>query len=276
MAGNDASRDDLLPGGFSDDATVPPGWDAALEIERGLEQREFTPAFQPIVDMTNGSVVGFEALARWRHPHRGMLPPKDFVGNAEACGLIASIDAQILDQAWNAFGAMLASGAAGEVKTLSVNLSAHNLLDRAIVDRLERLLSSRPAVPGLLQLEITETLLINNHERAYAILNALKELGISIALDDFGTGYSSLVYLQKLPIDCIKIDRSFSAEILSCARSRTIVGAITGLADSLGISTVAEGVEEEAVAQALLSVGCRFGQGHHFGAPVAPAAMNRP
>ncbi|MDB5396533.1 MAG: hypothetical protein JWM91_4039 [Rhodospirillales bacterium] len=256
-------------------ASVVPAIDSdagvIAQIRRGLEAFEFEPFFQPIVKLADSSLVGFEALARWRHPQRGLVEPADFVGIAEASGLIRAIDSVILDRAWQAFEeALEAHPMPGPPMLLSVNLSAANLLDTAILDRIEALLASGRGRLTQLQFEITETLLIKDKDAAAEILTRLKDMGVSFALDDFGTGYSSLVYLHHLPIDCIKIDRSFSEAILRSPRSRAIVRSIIGLARSMELRAVAEGVEEKDVADELLALDCKYGQGLYFGPP-APA-----
>ncbi len=242
---------------------------AAEDIRRGLDAAEFEPYFQPIVSLADGRVVGFEALARWQSAERGLVPPIDFVGLAEASGLIREIDNTILERAWRVLDEALAACPHPEVNAvLSVNLSAEHFLDSAIVDRIQRLIEEGRGLSSRLQIEITETLLINNTEAAEQILGRLKALGVAIALDDFGTGYSSLVYLHQFPIDCLKIDRSFSHSIVRSDRSRAIVRSIITLAQSMGLRSVAEGIEEADVADELMSLGCQYGQGTRFGPPV--------
>lgn len=246
----------------------------AAEIRNGLAASEFEPFFQPIVSLADGRVVGFEALARWRSPERGLIPPVEFVGAAEANGLIRAIDTSILEQAWRALDAALDASPHPELNAvLSVNLSAEHFLDSAIVDRVRGLIAEGRGRSSRLQLEITETLLINNTENAEQILGQLKALGASIALDDFGTGYSSLVYLHRFPIDCLKIDRSFSSLIARSDRSRAIVRSIITLAQSMGLRTVAEGVEEREVADELMALGCQYAQGTRFGQPVPVSGL---
>jgi EAL domain-containing protein (putative c-di-GMP-specific phosphodiesterase class I) len=242
---------------------------AAAEIRGGLDADEFEPFFQPIVNLVDSSIVGFEALARWRHPERGLIEPADFIANAETHGLIRAIDSIILDRAWQSLEeALVACPIPGPPMVLSVNLSAVHLRDTAIIDRIAALLASGRGRYTRLQFEITETLLIKDKDRAAEIMTRLREMGVTFALDDFGTGYSSLVYLHRLPIDCIKIDRSFSEEILRSPRSRAIVRSIVVLARSMEIRAVAEGVEEKEVADALLALECEYGQGVFFSAPV--------
>ena len=197
--------------------------------------------FQPIVDLSDLSLVGFEALARWRRPDRGVVEPAEFVNIAEANGLIRAIDSVILDRAWQVLeDALSACPLSGPPLMLSVNMSAVNLLDAAIVDRVAALIENGRGDTPHLQFEITETLLIKDKEGAEQILDRLKAMGVTFALDDFGTGYSSLVYLHRLPIDCIKIDRSFfGGDCIRSAvpQSRTFdyrVGAIDGTAGGRG------------------------------------------
>jgi EAL domain-containing protein (putative c-di-GMP-specific phosphodiesterase class I) len=259
---------------MKDKAAANIGSGAVAEIRGGLAAYEFEPFFQPIVRLADSSLVGFEALARWRHPERGLVEPAEFVAIAEANGLIRAIDAVILDRAWIAFEDALAACAKPRVPMLlSVNLSAVHLRDTAIVDRIGALIAGGRGRTTKLQFEITETLLIKDHDKAGQVMKQLKAMGISFALDDFGTGYSSLVYLHRLPIDCIKIDRSFSEAILTSPRSRAIVRSIIRLAHSMELRAVGEGVEEKEVADELLALGCEFGQGVYFGAPVPASGL---
>jgi EAL domain-containing protein (putative c-di-GMP-specific phosphodiesterase class I) len=244
------------------------------EIRHGLAASEFEPFFQPITSLTDGKLVGFEALARWRHPERGLVAPVDFIAIAETHGFIREIDAVILERAWSGFDQILEKYPRGGAPlTLSVNLSADNLRDNAIIDRVRALIAVGRGRRSRLQFEITETLRISDIEIAGDVLGKLKDIGVSIALDDFGTGYSSLVYLHRFPIDSIKIDRSFSEAIIESQRSRAIIRAIIGLARSMDLRTVAEGIEEQAVADALRLVGCDFGQGTYFSRPVSEADL---
>jgi EAL domain-containing protein (putative c-di-GMP-specific phosphodiesterase class I) len=245
---------------------------AVTQIRDGLDAYEFEPFFQPIVKLADSTVMGFEALARWRHAERGLVEPAEFIQLAEANNLIRAIDAVILDRAWRAFDEALVACAPPRMPMLlSVNLSAAHLLDAAIVERVRGLIAGGRGGGVQLQFEITETLLIKDHDRAGEVMEQLKAMGVSFALDDFGTGYSSLVYLHRLPIDCIKIDRSFSEAILTSPRSRAIVRAIIGLANAMELRAVAEGIAEKGVADALLDLGCQYGQGLFFGVP-APAS----
>jgi EAL domain-containing protein (putative c-di-GMP-specific phosphodiesterase class I) len=243
---------------------------AVARIRDGLAAYEFEPFFQPIVRLEDSSLIGFEALARWRDADRGLVEPAEFIQLAEDNDLIRAIDAMILDRAWHAFDEALAMSAVRHPPMiLSVNLSAAHLLDSAIVERIRKLVASGRGQGARLQFEITETLLIKDHDKAGGVMEQLKQLGVSFALDDFGTGYSSLVYLHRLPIDCVKIDRTFSEALLTSPRSRAIVRAIVGLAGAMELRAVAEGVEEKEIADALLGLDCEYGQGIFFGPPVS-------
>jgi EAL domain-containing protein (putative c-di-GMP-specific phosphodiesterase class I) len=247
---------------------------AVAAIRDGLAAYQFEPFFQPIVNLKDSSLIGFEALARWRHTERGIVEPADFIALAETHNLIRAIDAVILEKAWRAFhDALAACSRAHPPLLLSVNLSAAHLRDSAIVERVRELIAAGRPSDTRLQFEITETLLIKDHDKAGQVMEQLRAMGVSFALDDFGTGYSSLVYLHRLPIDCIKIDRSFSEAILNSPRSRAIVRSIIGLAGSMELRAVAEGVEEEEVADALIGLGCQYGQGLYFGAPIPASGL---
>jgi EAL domain-containing protein (putative c-di-GMP-specific phosphodiesterase class I) len=247
---------------------------AITAIRDGLAAYEFEPFFQPIVRLSDSTLIGFEALARWRRAERGVVEPAEFIAVAEANDLIRAIDAVILDRAWRTFSDALAVCARPlPPMILSVNLSAVHLRDNAIVDRVHGLMANGRGGGTTLQFEITETLLIKDHDKAGQVMEQLKTMGVCFALDDFGTGYSSLVYLHRLPIDCIKIDRSFSEAILRSPRSRAIVRSIIGLARSMELRAVAEGVEEKDVADALIGLDCQYGQGVYFGAPIPASRL---
>jgi EAL domain-containing protein (putative c-di-GMP-specific phosphodiesterase class I) len=242
---------------------------SAAQIQGALAAYEFEPFFQPIIDLLDFSLVGFEALARWRHPRRGVVEPGEFVSVAEESGLIRAIDSAILDGSWQAIEAALeATPDFAHPLQLSVNLSATHLIDMSVVDRMAPLVEAGLGRRWKLQFELTETLRITDLDLAVGILNELRALGISIALDDFGTGYSGLAYLHRLPIDCIKIDRSFLKSVTHSPRGRAIIRSMVNLAQSIGVSAVAEGVETERTAEALRGLGCRYAQGLYFSAPI--------
>lgn len=240
------------------------------ELRRAIERREFVVHYQPIVDLGSGVIRGFEALVRWRHPDRGLIHPAEFIGVAEEGDhLIDGIADQVLEDSC----AQLAAWAAdGETRPLSVavNIAPGQLLDPGFAGRIERALADHGLAPSCLTLELTERALMRDPDTVAVRLQRLHRAGIRISVDDFGTGYSSLAYLQRFAIDVIKIDRSFVAETLT-RPDLNLAGAIVRIADTLGLVTVAEGIESEAQVVALQAMGCTYGQGYHLGVPMSGA-----
>ena len=230
-----------------------------LDLRQALNDKHFEVYYQPLVQ--SGGIAGFEALLRWRHPQRGMISPADFIPVAEESGLIGSIGAWVLDQA-------CADAAAwpGTLK-VAVNLSPLQFQTRSLVEDVAAALSLSGLSPTRLELEITESVLIQDGDSVLKTLHALRAMGIRIAMDDFGTGYSSLSYLRRFPFDKIKIDQSFVKGIAEQEDCRTIVRAVIGLGRSLHMSVNAEGVETEAQLEALRAEGCGEIQGYLFSHP---------
>jgi diguanylate cyclase (GGDEF)-like protein/PAS domain S-box-containing protein len=245
--------------------------DLENDLRRALGAREFVAHFQPLVGLADGRVRGFEALARWAHPQRGLIPPAEFIPLAEETGLIHELGMQVLDGAVRAMSAWLRAGLCSPDAFMSVNLSAcqfsHRELVRAILDSLE----SHGLHPGALNLEITESAIMEDPAAAIDKLTRLKEHGIRLSVDDFGTGYSSMSYLKRFPLDHLKIDLSFVRTIDTDTESLEIVKAIVSLAHSLRLSVVGEGVERAAQGDILRGLGCEFGQGYHFSRPLGRA-----
>jgi diguanylate cyclase (GGDEF)-like protein len=243
-----------------------------LDLEQGLRDAlardEFEPYFQPLVRLVDGSVVGYEALLRWRHPQRGLLAPGEFLAVAEDSGLIEAIDWQMFRLALGASRELVGDG-----RFVTLNVSPR-LFQREDFDR--RLLALTAELrfdPARLRLEVTEGTLLNHPETVVAVLGRLRGAGIEAALDDFGTGYSSLGQIHRFPLKMIKIDRSFVvpfAEYQGASRSSAVIEAILALGNSLGIEILAEGIETEVQRETLLEMGCAFAQGYLFGRP-APA-----
>ncbi len=253
---------------------------ARLELETELRQAfargEVRAAFQPVVRLADGEVVGFEALARWHHPIRGEVTPEEFVPLAEESALIVALDRAV---ALAAASAMARWRAAGHPWTLSVNLSAHHFTIGDVAATTEAVLAATGLDPAALRLEITESALMAHPQQASRALDRLRRRGTLVQVDDFGTGYSSLAYLQQLPIDALKLDRSFVTALSTppgaserrggAAGAREIVAAVVHLARNLRIDVVAEGIEDAAQADFLAKLGCVYGQGFRYAPPLA-------
>jgi diguanylate cyclase (GGDEF)-like protein/PAS domain S-box-containing protein len=236
-----------------------------LDLRAALLRNEFEVYFQPIHDIKAERISGFEALVRWNHPHRGLLAPDDFIPLAEETGLIVPLGNWVLERACKE-----AAGWSQPVR-LAVNLSPTQFRSRNLVATIERALAASGLPPDRLELEITESVLLQDSETTLATLHKLRAFGVRISMDDFGTGYSSLSYLRSFPFDKIKIDRSFVHELADRQESMAIVKAVTGLGKSLGIATTAEGVETSDQLQLLRTEGCTEVQGYLF-SPPRPAA----
>jgi EAL domain-containing protein (putative c-di-GMP-specific phosphodiesterase class I) len=236
------------------------------ELRKAIKADEFFCHYQPKVDLRTGAVVGFEALSRWKHPQHGIISPCSFIAVLENTGLSLSFTTRMLHKVFAEARDFLP-----ESMFVSVNISPPQVLGGSLPAVVQRASEQEGFPLHRLVLEITETALLDDLERARASAKALKSLGVRLSIDDFGTGYSSLHHLQVLPFDEIKIDMSFVRSILHERESRKIVAALVGLGHSLGMITVAEGVEETAQAAMLISMGCDRGQGWLYGKP-APAS----
>ncbi len=234
------------------------------DLRRAVEQRSFELRFQPIVALADDALSGFESLLRWTHPTRGAVPIEEYLPLAEETGLIAPLGWWVLEEACRRLVEWTRSHPWIAGITMSVNLSARQLAQSELAERVERALAISGLAPARLRLEVTESAIIDHTEIASGTLAALKRLGVGLDLDDFGTGYSSLSYLHRLPIDRVKIDRSFVRGMLEAADSMEIVRAIVGLAHGLGLEVVAEGIEDAAQAATLRSLDCPLGQGFYF------------
>jgi diguanylate cyclase (GGDEF)-like protein len=244
------------------------------ELRRSIESGGLALAYQPLIDLRSGTVAGFEALARWDHPQRGPISPSEFIPVAEESGLIVPLGQWALKTAIATLKGWDESNAAPLPLSVSVNLSALQIARDDIAGFVADCLA-REGLPGSrLTLELTESAIVHDPRRATTVLEALKALDVSVAMDDFGTGYTSLAYLQRLPIDVLKIDRSFVSGMLRDNDSVAIVRAILSLASALGMATTAEGIDAPELAQALAQMGCSHGQGFHYARPLdADAAL---
>jgi len=239
------------------------------DLHRALGSGQFVLHYQPIVELGDRRVIGYEALVRWQHPERGLVPPAEFVPLAEETGLIVPIGRWILHEVCRQAAAWQRS-APGSPPRVSVNVSVRQFQHPDLVGHLSSALQESGLDAGLLTLEITESLFVEDAASTSEKLQAVKELGVRLALDDFGTGYSSLSYLRRFPIDVLKIDKAFVEGIASSAQDRAVVGAIVTLGKTLELTVVAEGIESAEELAALHALGVDAGQGYHLGRP-APA-----
>jgi EAL domain-containing protein (putative c-di-GMP-specific phosphodiesterase class I) len=235
-------------------------------LRRAVERQEFALHYQPIIDLMTGTIRGAEALIRWTHPTRGMVPPLQFIPVAEDCGLIVPIGGWVLREACRQARAWVDAGV--PAMTMAVNVSAIEFRHEDFLDGLLRILKETGMDPTSLVVELTESVLMKHADSAASILKTLRENGIQVAIDDFGTGYSSLGYLRKFPLDALKIDQSFVRQISSADEDTTIVTAVIALAQSLNLRVIAEGVETREELGFLRDHRCDEVQGYYFSRPV--------
>ncbi|GAB7053043.1 EAL domain-containing protein [Catenuloplanes indicus] len=248
---------------------------ARLELRAALEQAvsggHFVLQYQPIVDLLTDEAAGFEALVRWKHPTRGVIPPDQFINLAEETGLIVPIGHWVLEEALRSAERWNRLVPSDRPRYVSVNVSARQFRNPGFMDSVRQILADSGVPPRALLLEITESLLLRDDEQVWADLAALRQTGVRIAIDDFGTGYSSLSYLRHMPIDVLKIDKSFIDDMVHSRKQRALVSAIVQLADTLDLRVIAEGIEEPVHREMLASMGCPYGQGYLFSRPVNAA-----
>ncbi len=242
------------------------------ELRQAIDAGALVLHYQPIVSLTTGRVTGIEALARWPHPEHGLIPPMEFILLAERTGLIRPLTEWVLGTAVRQCAAWQQ---AGHTIPVAVNVSMRNLLDPELPNTIARLLASARLKPSLLRLEITESVMMADPARTMAVVERFRETGVLVDIDDFGTGYSSLAYLQRLPVDVVKIDRSFVGQMTTDEDSAVIVRSMVGLAHSLGLGVVAEGVEDGETWDQLATVGCDEAQGHYLSPPLAASELDR-
>lgn len=238
------------------------------ELHRALWGEELRLYYQPGVFLANGSVTGFEALLRWEHPIRGILPPSEFLTIAEECGLIVPIGKWVLREACRQTREWQQLRPSEYPITVSVNVSARQFQNPGFLEEVEEILEETGLDPATLILEITESLVMEDSSSTRDALQRLKDLGLRLAIDDFGTGYSSLSYLKDFPVEVLKIDRSFVDRMTEDPRSASIVSTIIAFANSLGLSVTAEGIENAEQLARLKELGCPVGQGYHFSRPI--------
>jgi len=237
------------------------------DLRRAVERNEFVVYYQPIVSVLDGRLVGIEALARWEHPNRGVLPPSEFIILAEEIGVIVSLGRLVLERALEDFAGWVRNSPSEHRPWLSINLSGYQLQHARLPDDLQAALARSGVTPSDLVLEITETMLLREREKMVTRLRELTSSGVRIAIDDFGTGYSSLSYLQFLPAHFLKIDRAFVAGLENGAEDSALAHAIVRMAAALGLQAIAEGVETDGQRARLRAMGCSLAQGHLFAEP---------
>jgi EAL domain-containing protein (putative c-di-GMP-specific phosphodiesterase class I) len=248
-------------------------WPRSQDLRQAIDQGQFVLHYQPEVELTTRKIVGLEALIRWSHPQRGLIPPMDFIPLAEETGLILPIGDWGLAEACNQISEWCHKDPRVSTLRVCVNLSARQFSREGLADHVETLLLQTGLSSRQLGLEMTESSLTPNVKTALSVLGSLRRLGVSLLMDDFGTGYSSLNHLHSFPFDVLKIDRSFVGRITESEQSLQIVRTIIELARVLGMDVVAEGIETVEQYQVLLKLGCRFGQGFLFARPMAPEAV---
>jgi diguanylate cyclase (GGDEF)-like protein len=249
------------------DVHCPDRLGLVADLRRAIDGHELVLHYQPLVDVDSGRSTCVEALVRWQHPQRGLVPPDEFISLAEDTGLIRPLSTWVLDHAlrqchkWRTMGLEVA---------VAVNLSMRNLQDEDLPATLESLLTKWQVPPALLRIEVTESSLMANPARVMGVLTQIHDMGVPIAIDDFGTGYSSLAYLKRLPVDELKIDKSFVQDMVLDAEDAAIVRSTIGLAHELGLKVVAEGVEDQATWDLLAGLKCDVIQGYYVSRPLAP------
>jgi diguanylate cyclase (GGDEF)-like protein len=237
------------------------------DLRQAVEQKEFSVYYQPIMALETGRLAGFEALVRWNHPRRGIVGPADFVPVAEETGLIVPIGEWVLEEACKKVKEWQTSSPGHRGLSLSVNLSARQVAQPDLVERIQLALDHSKLHPHFLKLELTESVVMENAETAAQMLKRLRTLGVQLSIDDFGTGYSSLSYLHRFPVNYLKIDRSFVMR-MTTEDDNAIVKTISTLAHNLGMEVIAEGIETDEQYRELKALGCEYGQGYLFSRPV--------
>ena len=238
------------------------------DLRKALENQEFVVHYQPILEMKNDKIIGFEALVRWQHPTKGLIPPAEFIPTAEETGLIVPLGYWVLDEACRQLHAWHSQYPMDPPLTMNVNLSTRQCAQPDLLKKIATILKKNELEPRFLKLELTESLIIDESGSTIAMLSDLQDMGIQVQIDDFGTGYSSLSYLHTLPVDTLKIDRSFISRLGINSNNTEIVQTILALAHNLGMKVVAEGVETDQQLSSLKNMNCEFVQGFLFAKPV--------
>jgi EAL domain-containing protein (putative c-di-GMP-specific phosphodiesterase class I) len=242
------------------------------ELHTAIDENQFELHYQPLIDLADRRILGFEALVRWRHPVRGLVPPVEFIPLAEESGLIIPLGRWVLEEAVHQLRAWDPVAGAAQPLCMSVNVAARQLQSPDLVAAVAEALGQSGVAPGRLTLELTEGTLLEDVHATVARLYELKGLGVKLAIDDFGTGFSSLSYLRRFPVDTLKVDKSFVDDIHT-ARGEELIRTMLELGHHLGLATVAEGIESPDQEASLAALGCQIGQGYLFSRPLPAAAV---
>jgi EAL domain-containing protein (putative c-di-GMP-specific phosphodiesterase class I) len=237
-------------------------------LDHAVHEGHFLLAYQPIVDLGANEPVGFEALVRWSHPAKGVVAPAEFIEVAEESGLIVPIGRWVLQQALHTVAQWRRVLPPDRQPYMSVNVSVRQFRETGFVDEILQALAFAGVPPRALMIELTETLLAGDHETVWRDLAILRDHGVRVAIDDFGTGYSSLGYLHRRPVDVVKIDKMFVDDMVDSPQQLALVTGIVGLAQTLGLTVIAEGIESPIHRDLLARLGCPFGQGYLWSSPV--------
>jgi len=238
-----------------------------MDLRQAIERNELAMHYQPIISLTDGRLIGFEALLRWHHAELGMIPPFRFIPIAEDSGLILPITVWILRQTCRQLGEWQNIGPEYRDLIVSVNISGKHLAKDELIQDVVGALQDSKVPPSTLKLEITESTAMENAEHSISILNKLKEIGVQLSIDDFGTGYSSLSHLHRLPFDTLKIDRSFVIRVGERGEDSEVLQTVISLAKNLKMRVIAEGIETPAQLAVLQNLGCDYGQGYLLAKP---------
>ncbi len=241
------------------------------ELRLALEQKQFELFYQPIISLSNDKIVGCEALIRWNHPEKGLVPPDDFIALSEKTGLIEALGLWIIEQACIDFDRF--NQLSNNLEFISINLSGRQFTPSELTNNIRHIFNSHKVNPNNIKFEVTESILMANPVESIDILNEIKKMGAYISIDDFGTGYSSFSYLHRFPIDSIKIDRSFTSTMQHDSKSFEIVKSLCALAKSLNIEVIAEGIEQEWEENSLKTMEANFGQGYLYSKPLPAEAF---
>jgi EAL domain-containing protein (putative c-di-GMP-specific phosphodiesterase class I) len=255
---------------FSEDlnTTILHNLEMEKELNIAIKRNQFILMYQPKICIANNTVTGVETLLRWRHPEKGLIPPDAFIPIAEETGQIIKIGAWVLKHSCHQMGALIREGLMPENSKVAVNLSAKQFSDPNLLQTVVDILIRSKIDPLNLELEITESIIMDDVNAAIATMDAIKNKGIYLAIDDFGTGYSSLAYLKRFPIDVLKVDRSFISDIPEDKTDMAITSAVISMAHKLGMKVVAEGIETQEQLEFLREHKCDYGQGYLFSRPL--------